>query len=228
MIPDSISWCADPFSCMSHLVAAFVFLVLGAFLLKRGRTVHETGCLITYVLSVVLLLSLSGAYHLLPRSYSSRYVLRHLDHAAIFLLIAGTFTGVYGMLYKGRYRSLWLVVVWLITVTAIILKMVYFRNFPETLSISLYLGFGWAGVLWTLSIWKEFGFSFIQPLIMGGVAFTAGAILEYIEEPILIQGVVGPHELFHVAVLLGIALHWRFISSTLGFQYSSVRLRSQF
>ena len=53
---------------------------------------------------------------------------------------------------------------------------------------------------------------------MGGLAYTIGAIFEYLRQPVLIEGVVGPHELFHVAVVLGIGFHWWFIYHSLEFK----------
>ena len=75
----------------------------------------------------------------------------------------------------------------------------------------VYLGLGWVGVISGVALWRRHGFSFMSPLLVGGLAYTIGAIFEYLRRPVLIEGVVGPHELFHVAVVLGIAFHWRFI-----------------
>lgn len=215
MIPTSFLGFADPVSCLTHLGAAVFFLFSGIFLLKRVKSKLQFYCLATFVSSCVFLLSMSGTYHLLPRGGYGRLVLQHLDHAAIFMLIAGTFTAVHGVLYTGGHRYLWLIAVWALTAVGITLKMVFFKDIPEGLGLAIYLGLGWAGVLWGVTLWRKFGFSYIKPLVLGGIAYTFGAVLEYFREPILIQGVIGPHELFHVAVLVGIAFHWYFVSSSL-------------
>ena len=57
--------------------------------------------------------------------------------------------------------------------------------------------------------------SFIQPLVLSGLAYSLGGITEYFHWPVLIPGVLGPHEIFHVAVIAGIGFHWHFIGQCL-------------
>ena len=59
------------------------------------------------------------------------------------------------------------------------------------------------------------GFTLIKPLIYGALAYAAGATLEFLRLPIVIPGVIGPHELFHTAVLFGIAWHWQCVKNLL-------------
>ena len=60
-------------------------------------------------------------------------------------------------------------------------------------------------------LWKRYGFSFVAPLLWGGVAYTLGAIVLVLNGPALIPGAVGAHELWHLAVLVGLGLHWKFV-----------------
>src|SRR5437764_7650 len=95
----------EPFSAMSHLLGAAVFLFLGCVLLLRGR--RNPGGLIylgVYAASVVLLLSLSGVYHMPVRGGTAHRVMERLDHSAIFVLIAGSFTPAQGILFHGWQR----------------------------------------------------------------------------------------------------------------------------
>jgi predicted membrane channel-forming protein YqfA (hemolysin III family) len=55
------------------------------------------------------------------------------------------------------------------------------------------------------------GVRFILPLVWGALAYTVGAVADFLDWPVLVAGVVGPHELFHLAVLAGISFHWAFI-----------------
>jgi channel protein (hemolysin III family) len=165
-----------------------------------------------YAFSCVLLLSLSGVYHLLTPGGEGRAVLQRLDHGAIFVLIAGTFTPVHGILFRGRTRSVPLVLIWSAAATGIVLKSVFFGDFPEWLGLSLYLGLGWVGVASGIVLWCRFGPAFVRSLVWGAVAYTGGAMLEFLRWPVLFAGVVGPHELFHAAVLTGVGFHWRFVS----------------
>jgi channel protein (hemolysin III family) len=154
---------------------------------------------------------MSGVFHLLPLNDPARPVLQRLDHAAIFVLIAGTFTPVHTILFRGFRRWAPLAVIWIIAVTGITLKSIYFTQISEGLSTGTYLGMGWLGLFSVGLIWWEWGFATAQPLISGAFYYSFGAIIDYFKEPMLIYGIIGPHELFHIAVLLGLASHWRFI-----------------
>lgn len=204
---------SEPVSSLTHILGASVFAVLACFLLWRGR---GNGVRVTflgiYAFSCVFLLSLSGVYHLLTPGGDGRAVLKRLDHGAIFILIAGTFTPVHGILFRGRARSVPLLLIWSAAATGIILKIVFFDEFPEWLGLSLYLGLGWAGVASGVVLWHRFGPAFVQPLVWGAAAYTVGAVLEFLRWPVLLPGIVGSHELFHGAVLVGVGFHWRFVS----------------
>ncbi|HUG76346.1 MAG TPA: hemolysin III family protein, partial [Burkholderiales bacterium] len=79
------------------------------------------------------------------------------------------------------------------------------------LGLAMYLGLGWMGVISALALARRYGWRFIQPLLWGALAYTAGAIVEFLRWPVLLPGIVGPHEIFHLAVLAGITCHWAFI-----------------
>jgi predicted membrane channel-forming protein YqfA (hemolysin III family) len=59
------------------------------------------------------------------------------------------------------------------------------------------------------------GFAIIKPLLYGALAYTAGASIEFLRMPVVVAGVIGPHELFHISVLAGIAWHWQFVRNLL-------------
>ncbi len=96
---------AEPFNSLSHLLAAPVLLVLGYRLLRRGAgDVGRITALTVFVFTCVLLLAMSGVFHLLPLGSDGRYVMQHLDNAATFLLIAGTFTPIHAIVFRGFWR----------------------------------------------------------------------------------------------------------------------------
>lgn len=208
---------AEPVSCWTHLLGAGVFLVLGIALLRRGRG-HwgRLAALAIFAFACILLLAISGTYHLLPPGGAAREVLRRLDHAAIFTLIAGTFTAVHAILFCGPWRWGMIAAIWSMAAAAITIKTIFFHNIPEWLSLTLYLGMGWVGLLSGGVLYRRFGGRFVKLLVYGGLAYTLGAVLEYARKPVLIPGVFGPHELFHIAVLAGIFFHWRFIYAFAG------------
>lgn len=213
----SIPGFSDPVSSLTHLVGAVVFGILGIFLIGRGR--GDSGrvfSLTVFVFSCVLLLSLSGVYHLLRHDTVARDVLMRLDHAAIFVLIAGSFTPVHVILLHDRWRRHLLPLIWAAAIGGLSLKSVYFDTMPEWLGLMMYLGLGWLGVISVFTLARSYGLRFILPLVWGGLAYTVGAVAEHIHWPVIVRGFVGPHELFHLAVLAGISFHWMFIRRIAG------------
>lgn len=207
----------DPVSSLMHLVGSLVFAALSGFLLRRGgKRVGHVVPLAVFAVSCIILLGLSGSYHLLEPATSARRLLQRLDHAAIFLLIAGTFTPVHCILFRGVLRWGVLAVIWSSAVAGMVLKTVFFENVAEGLSLSLYLAMGWSGLLSGAILWRRFGWAFVRPLTCGALAYTGGALLEFFRQPVLIPGVIGSHEVFHGAVVAGIAYHWRFIHQLAG------------
>lgn len=208
----SIPGFSDPVSSLSHLAGAVVFGILGVFLIGRGRgDAWRLISLAVFAFSCVLLLSLSGVYHLLAPESAARRVLMRLDHAAIFVLIAGSFTPVHAILLRAPWHRILLASIWAAAIAGLTLKSVYFSTMPEWLGLLLYLGLGWLGVISTVALARRFGLRFILPLVWGALAYTIGALADYWRWPEPIPGVVGPHEVFHLAVLAGISFHWAFI-----------------
>lgn len=208
----SFSGFQDPVSALTHLLAAPVFLWLGYFLFRRGRGDRARLCFLgVFVFASVLLLTMSGLYHMMTRDSTARFVMERLDHGAIFVLIAGTFTATYGILYRGVWRWGPLILVWTCAVAGITLKTVFFLDVPEWFGLSLFLGLGWLGMFSAIALWWRFDWPFIRPLIWGGIAYTMGALLEFWCVPTLARGIIGPHEFYHLLVLAGLAFHWRFV-----------------
>ena len=208
----SIPGFSDPFSSLSHLAGALVFAILSLDLIGRGRgDARRVLSLVVFAFSCVLLLSLSGAYHLLQHDTAARSVLMRLDHAAIFMLIAGSFTPVHVILFRGPWHRDLLVWIWAAAILCLTLKSVFFKDIPDGLGLAMYLGLGWLGVISTAALVRRHGLRFILPLVWGALAYTIGAVAEHLHWPELIPGIVGPHEVFHLAVLAGIAFHWAFI-----------------
>jgi channel protein (hemolysin III family) len=194
-------------------------LVLAGPLLRRGRgSPARVAYLGVFAFSSVFLFSMSAVYHMLPLG-GGRSVMERLDHSAIFVLIAGTFTPAHGILFRGplRWGPLW--AIWIATVTGITLKAVFFAYLPEWLGLTLYLSLGWVGAVSAFILWKRYGLAFIAPLLWGAGAYTVGAVGEFLGWFNLVPHVIGPHEVMHLLVLVGAALHWRFV-----WQFASGRL----
>ena len=206
----------DPISCFTHLFAAPVFAVLGFILVQRGRGDKlRTASLVTLTVTTVFLLSMSGVYHLLKPG-AGRSVLRHLDIAGVFALIAGTVSPVHAILFRGFNRWVPLVVIWTAAIAGIALRTIYSESLSPWVGNAIFLMMGWGGLVSFLLLLKRYGFKFVEPLLLGGIAYTLGVFVMGFQWPTVFYGVVGPHEIWHVAVLAGLGLHWRFV-----FQFAS-------
>ncbi|MBK6577927.1 MAG: hemolysin III family protein [Sandaracinaceae bacterium] len=203
----AIAGFAEPLASCSHLAAALVALLLTYPLIRAGRTPAARVGIGVFSLGSVFLFAMSGTYHLLPMQTVARAVLLRLDHAAIWVMIAGTITALQMTSVTGVWRWAMTGVTWAAAITGLVLKTVYFHQFSEGAGLALYLGLGWLG---SISFWrlvKLQGFDLAKPILLGGLVYTLGAIIDFAAPAHLVPGIVGPHELFHVAVMAGAALH---------------------
>ena len=153
---------------------------------------------------------MSGVYHLLSPS-AGRTVLRALDYAGVFALVAGTFTPIHVILSRGVARWLPLTAIWIAATAGIVLHTVYVDALPALLLTGCFIILGWAGVVSGVALWRRASFACVRPLLWGGVAYTVGAVVFATPSLRPIPGVIEPHELWHIAVLAGLAFHWRFM-----------------
>ncbi|MEQ8766612.1 MAG: hemolysin III family protein [Planctomycetota bacterium] len=202
----------EPFTALSHLLGALVFAGLGVLLLRRGRGDALRLLLLgVFSFSSVLLLSMSGVFHMLPEGTRARAVLGRLDKAAIFALIAGTITPIQALFFRGWVR--WAVIgsMWLLAATGITLFSVFYDSLPKGLGTAVYLVMGWIAGIAGFIVWRREGTSRVWKLILGGLVYSLGAILLGLEWPVIWPGHFEAHELWHVAVLVALLLHWRFV-----------------
>ena len=201
----------EPFSSLSHLLGAVVFAGLSIPLLRRAA--GDKGRVISlgiFCIGTVLLLTISGTYHLLEPDGLSRRIMRLIDHAAIFFLIACSFTPGHVILFRGWARWGMLALIWSIAVAGITLKTIYFDSISPSLGLAMYIGMGSIGLGSVYALWRRLGFDYVRPLLWGGIAYAVGGMMEVMRWPVVVSGVVQSHEVFHVAVLIGLAFHWEF------------------
>src|SRR5262249_41361990 len=165
---------------MTHLLGALVFLVLGYRLLAElwGRW-DRFAYVAVFAFANVFLLSMSAVYHMMEFGGTARSVMERLDHGAIFVLIAGTFTPAHGILFHGIGRWGFLLLIWGAAIAGITLKTVFFTDFPEWAGLTLYLGLGWLGSLSAVLLARRFGFAFVKPLLYGGIAYSVWAVVVF-------------------------------------------------
>jgi hemolysin III len=208
----------DPVSSLSHLVAAVGALGGAGFLYKKGRgDALRTSSLMIFSASLLFLFSMSGVYHGLPPG-PARIFFRRLDYAGIWIVIAGSATPVHMLLLKGHWRWGLTALFWGAAITSLVLIDVYFTQLPYWSIVAAYIGVSSLGGITYAKITARYGWKESSLLFLGGIAYIAGALIDYLNGPVVFTGWLGPHELFHFLVIVGAALHWSFIYNWAGRQ----------
>lgn len=207
----------EPVSSIMHLIGAAFCLGYAPALVRRGRQHHcNPWSLVVFAFSCVLLLSLSGVYHMFHEGGFVRPIMKRLDVAAIFVLIAGTCTPLYAILFSGKARLLLMLSVWAIAIAGLTLRVIFFDSISPWFGLAIFLGMGWMGSAAAIVIWRRYGLYYLQYLVAGGLAYTLGAVCLGLGWPEPLPGYVSYHEVWHIAVLAGIAFHWTFIWQVAG------------
>ena len=167
--------------------------------------------MIIYALSLVGLFGASAAYHRLNWSPTALRRMRSLDHSMIFLLIAGTYTAFGVLVLQGLWRLLVLVVVWTGALMGITLKLVKIEGFTRV-GGTLYMALGWIGIAALPQVLNE---SEALPLLLaavGGLMYTAGAVVLLRRRPDPNPLVFGYHEVWHSLVVAASTCHYAAIT----------------
>ncbi len=210
----SIAGFNDPMSSLSHLVGTVIYFVMSIFLVRSGwRTRATFWYSLQFAVASLFLLSMSFVYHMMVLGSTARMVMLRLDIAAIFVLIASTFTAIHGMLFVGWRRWLVISAMWFIAIGGITLRTIFFDSIPSVIGDGIFLLMGWLGFCSSILLWQSYGWSAVRPVLFGGLFYTAGAIVHATDWLVFIDRVWGPHETFHLFVLAGLGTHWAFIWS---------------
>jgi len=209
----AIPWCGlrEPVAALSHWAGASVFAGLAIPLLSRcgssWRRKLSVGALIVTTLQT---LCVSGCYHRFDHGPWREFFLR-ADVACIFLLIAGSATPAHAILFRGAWRWAPLAGGWTIAVGGATFHLAVADGLPGRWAIVLFLAFGWTCVATLAKLWQLRGWAFVAIPVASGLAYTVGACLLLFKQPMLIRGLIGPHEVWHLAVLFALSLTWTFV-----------------
>jgi len=198
----------EPVNSITHWVGAALALVgLIALLIIGWDTPAKIISLTIYGLSLIAMFSASATYHMVRVKDKALEVFRKVDHAAIYFLIAGTYTPFCVNAFEGFWKWGMLSIVWSLALIGIIVKVFYIRA-PRWLNAGIYVVMGWLSVgaagqmLAVLPAWV-FGW-----LIAGGVIYTLGAVVYITKIFNFKPGVFGFHEIWHIFVMLAAAAHF--------------------
>ena len=177
-----------------------VSLVLGALLVASADGTREVVSATVFAVAVAVMLGVSALYHVPRWRPPVRRLMRRLDHAAIYLLIGGTYTPFGLLVLDGAWRVAVLAIVWTGAAAAIAIKVVWVDS-PTWVAAALGVGLGWIGVVAFPEILRETGAGGTALLAAGGLLYTAGALVYAFQRPDPVPRVFGYHEVFHTLVI---------------------------
>ena len=181
------------------IVAGIVLIVLA-----EGTTAKWASAI--FLVTSMLLFGTSALYHRFDWSTRAKGVLKRIDHANIFLLIAGTYTPISVLALPPAKSTLLLSLVWGGALIGILFR-VFWVGAPRWLYVALYLVLGWAALMYIGDLFAANAIMMTLVLV-GGLLYTVGAIVYALKRPNPWPGHFGFHEIFHVCTVLAFLCHW--------------------
>ena len=198
----------DPVSGLTHLASAIAAVFGLVFLLVRGQ--HQPTmelAMLIYGLSLIGMFAASATYHLVQVTPRALGVFRKVDHAAIYVLIAGSYTPICLGFFGGFWRSGMLSIIWAFALIGVVVK-VFVIKAPRWVTTGIYLVMGWISILAVSEIIRTMPAGAIFWLVTGGLWFTFGAVIYVFKKPDPLPGIFGFHEIWHIFVMLGCLSHF--------------------
>jgi len=197
---------------VSHEWAFFISLPLGLWLVMSAPSGRAALAVGIYALSVALLFGASALYHRITwASEAARRWMRRVDHSAIFVLIAGTYTPFALLVLDGPLATAILIAVWAGAGAGIIMSLVW-PDAPKWLLAIVYVALGWVAVAAFPSMLDQLGITAMFMVGLGGALYTAGAVIYALRRPNPVPTVFGYHEIFHALVIAAAALQYAVVA----------------
>jgi len=186
-----------------HAVATLGAIILTVALCWMSRDdLPRMISMLIFGLSMIELYTVSATYHIGNWPLSQRRVLRTIDHANIFILIAGTYTPLCFNVLDGWFRIAMLLLVWLLAALGVCLSF-FTLKLPRWVLASLYIGMGWVAILALPVFITKLPWTALATLALGGILYTIGAVIYARKKPNPFPKVLGFHEIFHLFVIAG-------------------------
>lgn len=193
-----------------HVWAFVVAVLAGSTLTLAAVTVSAEAALASGVYSVTVcsMFGVSAIYHRVQwRTVAGRTRMKRADHSMIFLFIAGTYTPFGLLALPTDTGRVLLTVVWLGAMCGVVLEMAW-PTAPSWVGVPLYLLLGWAIVPVAPELIQAVGITPMVLLLVGGILYSAGAILYATKWPNPWPGTFGHHEFFHAATAIAALCHF--------------------
>jgi hemolysin III len=201
----------EPFNAGSHFAGLLLAAVGTWFLLQVADGPTQLLAFGIYGGTLILLYAASTVYHGLSLGEAGLRRLRTVDHIAIYLLIAGTYTPVAMITLQDSGGPALLAATWAIAAIGIPFK-IRWLDAPVWLSTGTYLAMGYLSLVAIVPLGRAVGSGGLAWLVAGGIAYTIGALIYARQRPDPLPSRLGHHGLWHVLVLTGSACHYAFIA----------------
>jgi len=198
----------EPVNSLTHWGGAILALIgLIVLLIIGWDTPAKVISLAVYGVSLIFLFSASATYHMVQVKDKALEIFRKVDHAAIYVLIAGTYTPFCINAFDGFWKWGMLSIIWSLAIIGIVVKIFYIRA-PRWLNAGIYILMGWLSVTAAGEMLSALPAWVLTWMIIGGVIYTLGAIVYMTKIFNFKPGVFGFHEVWHIFVLLAAAAHF--------------------
>ena len=194
-----------------HHWSAVAAFGAGIILVAMAPTARAAVAAAVYALSVCTLFSVSAVYHRPMWAPRPRAFLRRLDHASIFVLIAGTYTPICRLGLPDAVGARLLFWVWIAAVLGV-LQSIFWVHAPKPVTALLYLFVGWTVVPYFGAVRDAFSATHLALLLGGGIVYSLGAVTYAARRPNPVPGVFGYHEVFHAMTVLACGLHFALVA----------------
>src|SRR3954470_18272086 len=194
-----------------HSIAFPAALAAGIVLVAlAGNPRARLGCAI-YAISGCLLFGVSAVYHRWHGSQRVRSVLQRLDHANIFLIIAGTYSPIALIILRGTTSRVVLTIVWVGAAAGIALQLLW-DNAPRWLYVPIYLALGWVAVFVIPDLLHRGGVAVLVLVAVGGALYSLGALVYAFQRPDPFPRIFGFHEVFHALTVAAFVVQYVAVS----------------
>jgi hemolysin III len=194
-----------------HQGAFFAALVVAPLLIVAADGTRAKVAAGVFAASVAACFGASALYHRVTWTPRVRLWMRRIDHAGVYLLIAGTYTPVSLIALGGAWRPAILAIVWTGAAAAIVLKFAWV-DAPKWLAAAIGIALGWVAVVALPQLASHVAPAAVVLLVIGGLAYTAGAIVYARRRPDPVPAVFGYHELFHALTIVAVSCQYTAIA----------------
>jgi len=194
-----------------HQAAFFLALAAAPLLVIGAEGTRAKVAAAIFAGSVATCFGASALYHRVMWTPNVRLWMRRIDHAGVYLLIAGTYTPVSLLVLRGAWRPTILAIVWTGAAAAIVLKFVWVAA-PKWLAAAIGIALGWVAVVALPQLVAHLRPAAVVLLVVGGLVYTAGAIVYARRRPDPAPAVFGYHELFHALTIVAVTCQYAAIA----------------